>query len=65
MEQGNLPVDVKGKRRVAHTTSANTEATVRGRVARSSIEASVMDVERRGHGVLAMESSNLRIEGRN
>jgi len=60
MEPGNLSVDVKGKRRVGNTTSANTEAIDRGGVARSSDEAPVMGVERRGHGVLEMKSINLR-----
>jgi hypothetical protein len=63
-EHGNLPIDVKGKRRVANATSANTDATGRGGVARSSVETPVMGVERRGHGVSEMESINLRIEGR-
>lgn len=56
---------LKGKRRVANTTSANTDAVGRGGVARSSVEAPAMGVERRGHGVLAMKSINLRDEGRN
>ncbi len=38
----------KGNRQVAATTSGNTDARYRGGVARSSVEASVMDVERRG-----------------
>jgi hypothetical protein len=59
-EHGNLSVDVKGKRRVANTTSANTDAIGRGGVARSSDEAPVTGVERRGHGVEEMESINLR-----
>ncbi len=41
-------LDGKGNRQVAVTTSGNTEAGYRDGVARSSVEASVMDVERRG-----------------
>lgn len=60
MERGNLHLDVKGKRRVAlHVTSANTDAGCRGGAARSSAEASVMDVERRGCVVRLLESINL------
>ena len=65
MEHENLPIDVKGKRRVANTTSANTDAIGRDGVARSSDEAPVMGVERRSHGVLAMKSINVRKERRN
>jgi hypothetical protein len=65
MEHENLSFDVKGKRQVANTTSANTDAIGRGGVACSSEEALVMGVERRSHGVLEMESINLRKEGRN
>jgi hypothetical protein len=42
------PFDDKGNRQVADTASGNTEARDRGGVARSSEEASVMGVERRG-----------------
>jgi len=53
MERGNLSSDVKGKRRVApKATSPNTDAEGRGGAARSSDDASVMDVERRGCVVL-------------
>jgi hypothetical protein len=65
VEHENLPIDVKGKRRVAHTTSANTDAIGRDGVTRSSVEAPVMGVERRGHGVLEMKSINVREERRN
>lgn len=65
MEHGNLLIDVKGKRRVANTTSANTDTISRAGVARSSDETFVMDVERRGHGVLEMKSINAPKERRN
>lgn len=64
MEHENLSFDVKGKRRVANTTSANTDAIGRGGVACSSDEAPVTGVERRSHGVLEMKAINLRKEGR-
>ena len=65
MEHENLLIDVKGKRRVANTTSANTDASSRDGVVRSSDEAPVMGVERRSHGVLEVKSINVRIERRN
>ena len=65
MEHENLSTDGKGKRRVADTTSANTEVVDRGGVAGSSEEAVVMGAERSRHGVLTMEPINLQIEGRN
>ncbi len=53
MERGNLSDNVKGKRRVVNeATSANTEVADRDGAARTSDEASVMDVERRGCVVL-------------
>ncbi len=53
MERGSLLANVKGTRRVAiETTSANTDVDGRGGAARSSNEAFVMDVERRGCVVL-------------
>lgn len=53
MERGSLSSDGKGKRRVAlKATSANTDAEGRGGAVHSSVEASVMDVERRGCVVL-------------
>jgi hypothetical protein len=61
----NLPDDGKGKRRVADTTSANTDASGRGGVTRSSDERSVMGRERRGHGVSKMTLVNRRKDGRN
>lgn len=49
MERGNLSGNAKGKRRVVNkTTSANTDVPGRGGAARSSVEAPVMGVERRG-----------------
>jgi hypothetical protein len=65
MEHENLLIDVKGKRRVANTTSANTDAIRRDGVACSSDEAPVMGVERRSHGVLEVKSVNVRKERRN
>jgi len=47
-ERGNLAWDVKGNPQVAHTTRENTDAQDRGGAARSSDEAAVMAVERRG-----------------
>ena len=48
MERGNLPFNAKGKRRVViEATSANTDVDGRDGAARSSVEASVMGVERR------------------
>ena len=64
MEHENLPIDVKEKRRVADTTSANTDAIGRDGVTRSSDEAPVMGVERRSHSVLEMKSINVRRERR-
>jgi hypothetical protein len=53
MERGNLSFNVKGKWQVANeVTSANTEVEGRGGAARSSAEAPVMGVERRGRVVL-------------
>lgn len=65
MEHENLLIDVKGKRRVAKTTSANTDAISRDGVVRSSDEAPVMGVERRSHSVFEMKLINVRIERRN
>lgn len=49
MERGNLSGNAKGKRRVVKkATSANTDVPARGGAARSSDEAPVMGVERRG-----------------
>ena len=60
MERGNLPCNVKGKRRVViEATSANTDVGGRDGAVRSSDEASVMDVERRGCVVLKMKLTNL------
>jgi hypothetical protein len=60
MERGNLPFNVKGKWRVViEATSANTDVDGRDGAARSSVEASVMGVERRGCVVLKMELTNL------
>ena len=60
MEHENLHLDVKGKRRVTiHVTSANTEASCRGRAVRSSVEAAVMAGERRDCVVWKTELINL------
>ena len=52
-------LDEKGNRQVADTASGNTEARDRGGVARSSVEASVMDVERRGDVIAWLPMTNL------
>ncbi len=53
MERGNLPTNVKEKRRVVNeTTSANTEVDGRDGAVSSSDEVSVTDMERRGCVVL-------------
>lgn len=59
---GTCMVDVKGQSQVVIPTMANTKAACRGGAARSSGEASVMDVERRGGVILLMKLINL-IEG--
>ena len=64
MEQANRSFEVKGKRRVANPTRANSEAPGRGGVACSRAEAPVMGVARRSHGVLEMNAITLRKEGR-
>lgn len=51
-ERGNLTQDAKGNRRVANTTSENTNACGRGGATRSSDEGAVMAVERRGCVIL-------------
>jgi hypothetical protein len=57
---GTCIVMLRESRRVAlNATSANTDAGCRGGAARSSVEASVMDVERRGRVVRSAESTNL------
>src|SRR5438132_4197 len=48
MERENLSQAAKGKRRGGDTPSANTDAGLRGGCTRSSEEAAVMAVERRG-----------------
>jgi hypothetical protein len=45
VEHENLPFDGKGKRQMANTMSANTNAFGRGGVARSSDEAPAMGAE--------------------
>jgi hypothetical protein len=45
---------------MANTMRKNTDAGVRGGVARSSEEASVMEVERRGDVILPTSVANLR-----
>lgn len=52
MERGNLAWDAKGNRRVADTTSENTDTHVRGGATRSSEEGAVMVLERRGCVIL-------------
>jgi hypothetical protein len=53
MERGNLPTNVKGKRRMVNEAmSANTEMDGRDGAVSSSDEVSVMDMERRGCVVL-------------
>jgi hypothetical protein len=48
MERGNLFSDAKGNSQAVATVRENTDAGNRGGAARSSDEASVMEVERRG-----------------
>ena len=48
MERGNLLSDAKGNPQAVATVRENTDAGSRGGAARSSDEASVMEVERRG-----------------
>lgn len=48
MERGNLFSDAKGNRQAVVPASEKTDAENRGGAARSSVEASVMEVERRG-----------------
>jgi hypothetical protein len=45
---------------MANTMRKNTDAGVRGGVARSSEEASIMEVERRGGVILPTSAVNLR-----
>lgn len=47
-EQENLSIDDKGKKQAFKSVRMNTDAIDRGGAARSSVEASVMGVERRG-----------------
>jgi hypothetical protein len=56
---GTCMFDVKGQSRVAISTMANTNATCRGGAVRSSEEASVTDVERRGGVIQLMGLINL------
>ena len=56
---GTCYFDVKGTYQVERSTSANTDARCRGGAARSSVEASVMDVERRGGVIQWVDSANL------
>jgi len=56
---GACYLDVKGTYQVGQSTSANTDARCRGGAVRSSVEASVMGVERRGGVIQLMESINL------
>jgi hypothetical protein len=52
MERGNLTRGVKGNRRVANTTSENTNTRDRGGATHSSEEVAVMAMERRGRVIL-------------
>jgi len=52
MERGNLTRGDKGNRRVANTTSENTNTRGRGGATRSSEEVAVMAMERRGCVIL-------------
>ena len=54
-EEGNLLVYSE----MADTMRKNTDAATRGGVARSSVEALVMRVERRGGVILLMKVTNL------
>ena len=63
MERGNLFVDVKENLQVSENTRGNTNAMRRGGVAHSSEEASVMDVERRGHIIRPTPTVNLGSRG--
>lgn len=56
---GTCIVDDKGTLQVAKSARTNTDATCRGGAVRSSVEASVMDVERRGGIIQLMGSINL------
>ena len=56
---GTCYPDVKGTYQVGQSMRANTEAGCRGGAVRSSVEASVMGVERRDGVIQLMESINL------
>ncbi len=58
-ERENLASDVKGNEQVADTMRKNTDAEVRGGAARSSDEALVMRVERRGSVIPLTKVTNL------
>jgi hypothetical protein len=60
----NLSDDGKGKRRMADTMSANTDASGRGGATRSSDERSVTDLEQRGRSVQKVLLVNRREDGR-
>jgi len=60
MERGNLSSNAKGKWQVViEITSAKTDVDGRDGAARSSVETSVTDVERRSCIVLSMKLINL------
>lgn len=58
MERENLYLNVKGNDKWSTTTRKNTEVEYRGGAARSSDEAVVMSVERRGRVILLMRCVN-------
>ena len=62
MERGNLAVDVKGNLQVEEPTRKNTNAIARGGTVRSSVEASVMGVERRDWVIRLGPELGLRIK---
>jgi len=58
-ERENLAPDAKGNDKWPTQMRKNTDAGVRGGVARSSEETSVMEVERRGGVILPTSAVNL------
>ena len=62
-ERGNLTFDAKGNDKWRATTRKNTDAKGRGGAVRSSDEAFVMNVERRGSVIWLTTWVNLRKQG--
>lgn len=62
-EHGNLIFDAKGNDKRVETVRKNTNAKVRGGAARSSEEAFVTSVERRGGVIQLVTFANLRMQG--